>query len=92
MYFSGSPDGRLATEDQVAEGDTVVTRWTGRATHMGEFMQIAPTGKQVVVAGIHINRVVDGKLVESWVQFDQLGMLQQLGVVPAPGQAPAAAR
>ena len=92
MFWSGLPDGRIDVEDQVAEGDMVVTRWTSRATHTGELMQIAPTGKQVVVAGIHINRVVDGKLVQSWVQFDQLGMLQQLGVVPAPGQAPAAAR
>ena len=92
MYFSGFPDGRIDIEEQVAEGDTVVSRWTGRATHTGEFMGIAPTGKQVVVGGININRVADGKLVENWGQFDRLLMLQQLGVVPAPGQAPAAAR
>ena len=54
-------------------------------------MQIAPTGKQVVVGGVNIHRVADGKIMETWVQFDQLGMLQQLGVVPAPGQVPAAA-
>jgi predicted ester cyclase len=92
MYWSGFPDGRLEIEDQVAEGDRVVTRWSGRATHTGEFMQIAPTGKQVAVAGITINRVAGGKLVENWLQFDRLGLLQQLGVVPAPGQTPAAAR
>ena len=75
-----------------AEGEIVVTRWTSRSTHAGEFTQIAPTGKQVVVNGINIHRVADGKIVETWVQFDQLGMLQQLGVVPAPGQVQAAAR
>ena len=92
IFWSGFPDGRIEIEDQVAEGETVVTRWTSRSTHAGEFTQIAPTGKQVVVNGINIHRVADGKIVETWVQFDQLGMLQQLGVVPAPGQAPAAAR
>lgn len=92
MYFSGFPDGRIDIEEQVAEGDRVVSRWTGRATHTGEFMGIAPTGKQVVVGGININRVADGKLVENWGQFDQLGLLQQLGVVPASGEALAAAR
>jgi predicted ester cyclase len=86
-YWSGFPDGRIEIEDQVAEGDTVVTRWSGRATHTGEFMQIAPTGKQVAVDGITINRVAGGKFVETWLQFDRLGLLQQLGVVPAPGQA-----
>lgn len=92
MFWSGFPDGRIEVEDQVAEGDTVVTRWISRSTQTGEFMQLAPMGKQVVVDGIHINRMADGKIVETWVQFDQLGMLQQLGVVPAPGQASAAAR
>jgi predicted ester cyclase len=85
MYWRAFPDGRLTIEEQVAEGDTVVTRWSGRATHTGEFMQIAPTGKQVAVDGITINRVTGGKFVESWLQFDRLGLLQQLGVVPAPG-------
>jgi steroid delta-isomerase-like uncharacterized protein len=92
MFWSGFPDGRIDVEDQVAEGDTVVTRWTSRSTHTGEFMQLAPTGKQLVVGGININRIADSKIMETWVQFDQLGMLQQLGVVPAPGEALAAAR
>ena len=87
MYWSGFPDGRLTIEDQVAEGDVVVTRWSGRATHTGEFMGIAPTGKQVAVDGITINRVADGKFVETWLQFDRLGLLQQLGAVPAPQTA-----
>ena len=92
MYWSGFPDGRLTIEDQVAEGDVVVTRWGGRATHTGEFMGIAPTGKQVAVEGIVINRLADGKFVEAWQQFDRLLMLQQLGVAPMPERAPAAAR
>ncbi len=83
MFWSGFPDGRIEVEDQVAEGDTVVTRWNSRSTHTGEFMQLAPTGKQLVVGGISINRIAEGKIVETWVQFDQLGMLQQLGAVPA---------
>src|SRR5207237_573235 len=72
-------------EDQVAEGDMVVTRWSGRATHTGEFRQIAPTGKQVAVDGITINRVAGGKFVETWLQFDRLGLLQQLGGGPSAG-------
>jgi steroid delta-isomerase-like uncharacterized protein len=90
MYWKAFPDVRIDIEDQVAEGDKVVTRWTGRGTHTGELMGIAPTGKQVVVEGISIDRVVGGKIVETWGQFDQLGMLQQLGAVPVPEQTAAA--
>jgi predicted ester cyclase len=61
-----------------------VTRWTGRGTHSGELMGVPPTGKQVTVTGIDIYRVAGGKLVERWGEFDQMGMMQQLGVVPAP--------
>jgi predicted ester cyclase len=71
----------------IAEGDKVVVRWTWRATHnKGEYMGIAPTGKQVTLAGITISRVVDGKTVEEWGEMDNRGMMQQLGVVPPPGQ------
>ena len=62
--------------------DKVVSRWTARGTHRGELMGIAPTGKQVAVTGINIERFANGKLVEGWSNYDTLGMLQQLGVIP----------
>ena len=86
MNRSAFPDLQFTIEDQIAEGDKVVTRWTARGTHKGELMGIAPTGKQVAFTGITISRIVDGKAVEGWVNRDALGMLQQLGAVPAPGQ------
>jgi predicted ester cyclase len=81
------PDFRYTIEDQIAEGDKVVTRVTARGTHNGEFLGIPATGKQVEWGEIHIGRISGGKLVEHWVVQDQLGLLQQLGVVPVPGQA-----
>jgi steroid delta-isomerase-like uncharacterized protein len=76
------PDLRLRVEDQLAEGDRVVTRWSFTGTHQGTFMGIAPTGKQVTVSGIVIDRIVSGKIVEEWVEWDSLRMMRQLGVVP----------
>ena len=81
------PDIRVTIEDLIAEGDKVVVRWTSRGTHQGEFQGVLPTAKQVTVTGITINRFADGQLVETWSVFDQMGLLQQLGVVPSPGQA-----
>jgi steroid delta-isomerase-like uncharacterized protein len=81
---SGFPDLHLAIEDQIAEGDRVVTRWVASGTHKGEFQGIPPTGRKVRVAGTAIDRIVGGKIVECWSQMDDLGMMQQLGVVTAP--------
>ena len=81
------PDFHATVEDQVAEGDLVVTRWSGQGTHQGTHLGIPPTNKQVTVTGIVIEHIVDGKTVEGWVEMDLLGMLQQLGGLPAPGQA-----
>ena len=81
------PDLHFTIEDQVAAGDRVVTRWTARARHTGVFQGIPPTGRQVRMAGIDIDRLADGKVVECWPVMDELGLLQQLGVVPTPGQA-----
>ena len=79
------PDFHTIVEDQIAEGDKVVTRWTMRGTHQGEFRGIAPTGEQIMVTGIGIFRFSDeGKVVESWDNFDQLGMMRQLGAIPSP--------
>ncbi len=87
MIYGAFPDFQTTFEDQIAEGDKVVLRMTFRGTHQGEFQGIPPTDKQITVSAIVIDRIVDGKLVEHWSQFDALGMLQQLGAIPAPGQA-----
>ena len=81
-YLSAFPDGSITIDGQLAEGDLVATRWTGRGTHNGELMGIPPSGKEVTVSGITISRLQDGKVVEEWQNWDTLGMLQQLGVVP----------
>lgn len=78
------PDFHCTIEDQIAEGDRVVTRWTARATHQGEFQGIPASGKPVRLAGIDIDRIVGGKVVECWPYADELGLLQQLGAIPAP--------
>jgi predicted ester cyclase len=76
------PDWHLTTEDQVAEGDKVVSRLAARGTHRGEFMGRPPTGRRVEVSAINLARVEGGKIVESWGNSDQPGMLRQIGVVP----------
>jgi len=86
MYRKAFPDLRLTIDDQIAEGETVVTRWTATGTHEGELMGIPPTGKQATTAGININRISRGKLVDGWGIFDQLGLLQQIGAVPVATQ------
>ena len=87
MYRSAFPDIQFTIEDLIAEGDKIVTRYTARGTHRGDLQGIPPTGRQVTVTGIIISRFANGKFVEGWLDFDALGMLQQLGVIPAPGQA-----
>ncbi len=78
------PDLRVTIEDQVAEGDKVATRWTVRGTHRGEMMGAAPTGNQVTFTGTQTDYILGGKIVESWSNWDTLGMLQQIGAVPVP--------
>jgi steroid delta-isomerase-like uncharacterized protein len=87
MYFTAFPDGRLTIEDMIAEGDTVAARQTFQGTHQGELMGIPPTGKQVTATGSTLIRFANGKGVEQWSNYDDLGLMQQLGVVPMPGQA-----
>jgi steroid delta-isomerase-like uncharacterized protein len=86
MYLSAFPDLQFTIEDLIAGGDKVVARWTGTGTHQGSLMGIPPTGKRATVTGISINCFENGKFVEGWLDFDALGMLQQLGLIPAPGQ------
>jgi steroid delta-isomerase-like uncharacterized protein len=73
--------------DQVAEGDKVVTRYSCTGTHQGEFMGLAPTGKQVTTSGIFIHRIVEGKIVEAREELDALGVFQQLGALPPLAKA-----
>ena len=86
LYRTAFPDTNLTIEDQIAEGDLVVTRWTAAGTHRGELFGMPATGKQVKVTGIFIDRLADGKIVESWGEYDALGMMQQVGAIPAPGK------
>ena len=86
-YLAGFPGGGITVDDQIAEGDKVATRWTGRGTHMGEIAGISPTGKEVTVSGLTLSRLENGMVVEEWTTWDTLGMLTQLGAVPAPAQA-----
>jgi steroid delta-isomerase-like uncharacterized protein len=76
------PDIRFIVEDLVAEGDKVVARFRMEGTHRGEFQGIPPSGKRISATGIDILRFSNGKAVEHWGEFDQLGMLQQLGAIP----------
>jgi steroid delta-isomerase-like uncharacterized protein len=87
MYRTAFPDLHMTIEDQIAEGDKVVNRWMSRGTHKGDLMGIPPTGKHVTVTGMYVARIIGGKITEEWGNFDALGMMQQLGVVPSPGQA-----
>lgn len=83
-FRAAFPDLHYTIEDLVAEGDKVVTRWTMRATHTGEFMGMPATGKQVMVGGMQIERIVEGQITEHWRKSDDLGLMQQLGAIPSP--------
>jgi predicted ester cyclase len=81
------PDFKYIIEDEFAEGDRVVQRLTASGTHQGEFLGMPATGKKATWSEIHMGRVAGGKLIEHWANSDQMGMLQQLGISPTPGQA-----
>ena len=83
VFRQAFPDWHSQLEALIAEDDLVAERFTARGTHRGEIMGVAPTGREVVLAGINIFRVQDSKLVERWGRTDDLGFLQQLGMVPA---------
>ena len=76
------PDLHFKVEDQLAEGDKVATRWTATGTHQGEFAGIPATGTQGMITGTTISRIVDGKIVEERSNWDTMGLMQQLGVIP----------
>jgi steroid delta-isomerase-like uncharacterized protein len=83
LYRNAFPDLRLTVEDLFAEGETVVARWSCRGAHKGELNGIAPTGKQFLISGVTIARLAGGKIVEGYVNWDALGLMQQIGAVPA---------
>ena len=87
VYRNAFPDIRFTIDEQIAEGDKVVTRWSADGTHKGELVGIPATGKTSTVTGITVDRFVNGKIAESWAIFDQFGMMQQLGVIPTPEAA-----
>ena len=90
FYLSAFPDLRFNIEDEISEGDTVVTRWTITGSHNGDLPGLARTGKPISLTGITIGRLSDGKFVESWNNWDALGMMQQLGAVSAEARGRAA--
>jgi len=91
LYRTAFPDLRLMIEDIFAERETVVARWSCQGTHSGDLGGIAPTGKQFNISGVTIARFAGGKMAEGWVNWDALGLMQQLGVVPELAKAKAAA-
>jgi steroid delta-isomerase-like uncharacterized protein len=86
-YRQAFPDLENIVEDMVSEGDKVVVRFRARGTHDGETEAFGPpTGKRMDITGITIKRVADGKIAEAWTNFDALGMMQQLGMIPEAAQ------
>ncbi|MGH3064331.1 MAG: ester cyclase [Gaiellaceae bacterium] len=81
-YQTAFPEATITIDDQIAEGEQVVTRWTGRGTNTGELLGMPPTGKEITIRGITYGRIVDGKAREAWIIWDTLAMMQQLGVIP----------
>ena len=84
MLFAGFPDVQATILDTIAEGDKVVLRASTEGTHTGPFLGIPPTGKHAKWSFIDIHRIADGKLVEHWVETDQMSLMQQLGLIPPP--------
>jgi len=85
-FYSAFPDVHVTLDDMVAEGDRVAVRFTLSGTHKGELMGTPPTNKKVTIREIGIIRVAGGKFVESWMRYDTLDLMQQLGLVPTPGK------
>jgi steroid delta-isomerase-like uncharacterized protein len=84
IFVEAFSDRRFTVEDLVAEGDRVVARTTWRGVHTRTFQDLPPTGKQIVISAVLIERIKDGQMVEHWSLFDNLSMMQQLGIVPSP--------
>jgi steroid delta-isomerase-like uncharacterized protein len=92
FMLSAFTGGVATVDDMIVDGDMVVSRLTFRGTHTGALMGIPPTGKSVTIAETIIDRIAGGQIVESWRLFDQMAMMQQLGVLPTPSATPNAAK
>ena len=84
-FISAFGDARISVDEAFSAGDKVAARWTFSGTHQAEFMGAAPTGNAVSFNAISTHRIAEGKLVESWVNTDMLGLMQQLGLIPSQG-------
>ena len=87
MFHTAFPDWRETIDDVIAEGDKVVIRVSGSGTHEGEFQGIPPSHARVTATGVGIGRIENGRIAEAWAAYDALGMMQQIGAIPAPAQA-----
>jgi predicted ester cyclase len=85
-FRRGFPDVVSIIEDLIAEGEMVAARWSSRATHLGEYAGVPPTGNEVEFTGISVYRIAGGRIAESWTVEDELGLMRQIGAVPEPGQ------
>jgi predicted ester cyclase len=85
-FIAGFPDMQVEVQEMIAEGDKVATRGVLRGTHTGTFNGIPPTGRTIAMNFMDSWRIEGGKAVENWVQLDTMGLMQQLGLMPAPGQ------
>ena len=83
LFTTAFPDSQWTIEDAIAERDRVVVRTTFRATHLGNFFGIPPTGKEVDFTGVHILRIVDGKIAEHWGSNDDMRLMRQIGAIPS---------
>lgn len=82
LFRNAFPDLTYRVDLQIVQGELVATRFTATGTHTGTFQDIPPTGRRVTYTGIDMNRIIDGRIVEAWVNYDALGLLQQIGAVP----------
>jgi steroid delta-isomerase-like uncharacterized protein len=86
-FLTGCPDLQITIDQLLAEGDTVTKRWTYHATHTGDLAGLPPTGRRIMMSGLELFRLADGKIVECWLGYDNLSLMQQLGVIPTVEQA-----
>jgi steroid delta-isomerase-like uncharacterized protein len=87
IFRTAFPDLQCTVEDEIREGVKIAAHWTMRGTHKGLFLGNPPTGRPIVVQGIVFARISNGRIIEDWTLIDQMGILQQIGVVPPPKQS-----
>lgn len=83
VFLAAFPDLHSTVDDVIAEGDKLVLRWTIQGTHTGEFLGIPASNNQISLSVTEIFRIADGQLVEAWDQYDRLGLMEQIGGIPA---------